>query len=79
MIRLINAIAKINGGSKFPEINGEVYFSQTSSGVIVTAKINNLPHTNDICGDRIFGFHIHQGMSCTGNEEDEFKDARNTL
>ena len=72
---LNNAEAKIKGGSKFPEIDGNVYFSQTPKGVIVTAKINNLPYLNEKCTQRIFGFHIHNGTSCTGDEEDEFKNA----
>lgn len=75
MISLTNAKAIIKGGKKYPNINGVVTFKQTKNGIIVTAKINNLPHTNINCNNRIFGFHIHTGTSCTGNSEDEFSNA----
>ncbi|MBR5228089.1 MAG: superoxide dismutase family protein [Clostridia bacterium] len=71
----VNAKATIKGSSKFPNIKGIVYFKETSNGVIVTAKIYNLPAGSSHCDSRIFGFHIHQGTSCTGNVEDPFKDA----
>lgn len=72
---LKSAKAEIKGGKKFPKIQGEITFRQTKRGVIVTAKIENLPNSKQICSSGIFGFHIHQGESCTGDIEDEFKDA----
>lgn len=45
-ISFINAKEIVKGGNKFPQINGEVYFRETAKGVIVTARINNLPHSN---------------------------------
>ena len=72
---IANAKATIKGGKKYPEINGNVYFKQTKNGVIVTAEINNLPTSNNVCEPRICGFHIHKGTSCTGDDTDEFKDA----
>ena len=68
------ARAEIKGGKKYPQIEGIVTFRQTKRGVIVTAKIENLPHSNQKCETGIFGFHIHTGESCTGNAEDEFKN-----
>ncbi len=72
---LINAKANIRGGKKFPNINGEVYFRQTTNGVIVTTRIYNLPSSSNVCNSRIFGFHIHSGNSCSGDTNDEFKNA----
>ena len=74
-IKFANAKAYIKGGEKFPKIKGEVYFRQTKKGVFVTAKIYNLPFSNKNCEYGIFGLHIHSGTSCTGNKEDEFKNA----
>lgn len=71
---IANAKATIKGGKSFPKINGNVYFRQTKNGVIVTAKINSLPTSNKPCDSRIFGFHIHEGTSCTGDATDEFKN-----
>lgn len=46
------------------------------NGVLVTAKINGLPQSNTNCTGRFFGFHIHEGSSCTGNLNDEFANAK---
>ena len=70
-----DAKAIIKGSSKYPRINGEVYFKNTNKGVILTARINGLP----INSGRFFGFHIHEGNSCTGDSLDEFKDAKTHL
>ncbi|MDO5556888.1 MAG: superoxide dismutase family protein [Clostridia bacterium] len=73
---LYDAKADIKGGKDFPKINGTVYFKQTKNGVMVTAKIKNLPQAKDNCTGRFFGFHIHSGNSCTGNAEDEFANVK---
>ncbi len=73
------AKANIKGGKKYPKIDGTVTFRETKNGVIVTAKINNLPQYKDKCKGRFFGFHIHEGTSCTGNLEDEFANAKSHL
>ena len=66
------AKAEIKGGKKYPKIRGIVNLRQTGKRVLITAKIYNLPTTIGNCNKRIFGFHIHEGNSCTGNKEDEF-------
>jgi len=70
------AKAEIRGGKKYRNIKGTVTFRQTSRGVIVTAKIYNLPSEIGKCNSKIFGFHIHEGTSCTGDIQDEFKDTK---
>lgn len=56
-----NAKADIKGGKDYPSIDGVVLFKETRQGVLVTAKINGLPHSNDKCKcNRFFGFHIHE-------------------
>lgn len=70
------AKAIIRGGNGFPEINGIVHFKETQNGVILTAKIQGLPQSNNNCTGRFFGFHIHEGTSCTGNLSDEFADSK---
>lgn len=72
---LYNAKANIKGGKLYPQINGVVYFNQTKRGVLITSEIYNLPTFKENCKYGIYGFHIHTGTSCTGDEEDEFKDA----
>lgn len=54
-----SAKANIKGGKNFPQINGTVTFKEVKDGVILTAKINNLPQSKDHCKGRFFGFHIH--------------------
>lgn len=70
------AKAHIKGGKDFPNIDGYVYFKETKQGVIVTAKINGLPKSNDKCTGNFLGFHIHEGTSCTGIINDEFANAK---
>lgn len=67
-----NAKANIKGGKQYPNINGIVYFKETKKGVILTAKINELPQAKNNCKGRFFGFHIHSGSECSGNMNDEF-------
>lgn len=67
-----DAKADIKGGRNYPGIRGVVYFKETPNHVLVTAKIDGLPQSNDKCAGRFFGFHIHEGNSCSGNAEDEF-------
>lgn len=69
------AKATIKGGKDFPNINGTVEFQETKDGVMVTAKIKGLPSDRSVCYGRFFGFHIHSGTSCTGNNEDEFANS----
>lgn len=73
---LKTAKANIRGGKKYPNIKGVVSFKETKRGVLVTAKINGLPRKISNCKGNFFGFHIHEGTSCTGNNEDEFSDAK---
>lgn len=70
------ASAKIKGSNKYPNLYGKVSFKQLKDGVLVTAEINGLPYEEDSCKSGIFGFHIHEGNSCTGTEENPFADAK---
>lgn len=74
-------IAKVNikGGKKYPKINGAVTFREVKNGVLVTAKVNGLPQSSDSCTGRFFGFHIHEGSSCSGTISDEFANAKTHL
>ena len=69
-----NAVAVINGSKAYPEIYGKVRFYQVRDGVIVYADISGLPTAKGLCKSPIFGFHIHSGISCTGNSNDPFAD-----
>lgn len=70
------ASARIAGSENYPDLSGTVRFYQTKEGVIVLAEISGLPHSEQPCRDRIFGFHIHEGSGCGGNNKDEpFPDA----
>lgn len=70
-----HAEAVIHGSSVYCNIHGIVRFYQTSNGTIIHAELTNLPKESSPCKRKIFGFHIHSGRSCTGNEKDPFADA----
>lgn len=61
----------IRGSAKYPKISGKVNFYATQSGVVVVSEVMGLPKTNT----NVFGFHIHEGKSCTGNQTDPFANA----
>lgn len=70
------AVAMVTGSGKYPNIEGTVRFYQISQGVVVLAEMFGLPSPKEKCEKSpIFGFHIHEGASCTGNGEDDFADA----
>lgn len=74
-----SAKAHIKGGKKYPKINGIVTFRENKDGIIVTAKITGLPQSKNSCTGKFFGFHIHEGNSCTGNINDEFANTKSHL
>ena len=73
--RIPNATAQLRGSEEYSEIKGEVRFYQTDLGTIVAAEVNGLPSPESLCANPVFGFHIHNGGSCTGNQADPFADA----
>ena len=50
----------------YPNLRGTVYFFQADARVIVVADVSNLPE-QDPCGG-VFGFHIHEGTGCGGDD-----------
>ena len=72
--KLPDAVAVIYGNDDHPDINGVVRFYQTSRGAITVAQISGLPSGYGNCEEPIFGFHIHEGASCTGSGEESFGD-----
>lgn len=71
---MANAIMR--GSEKFSGIRGDVAFKQLKKGVLVTAEISGLPNNADKCDNGVFGFHIHEGTDCNGNEKDPFANSK---
>lgn len=65
----------IKGGTKYPDIYGNVTFIQKDKGVLVNTEIFGLPYVKYT--NELYGFHIHEGSSCTGNNNDEFGNTGN--
>lgn len=68
------AYAEVEGSEAYPEIKGELAFYPLWRGSLVVASISGLPDGGKPCGERFFGFHIHEGVACTGNDADPFAD-----
>lgn len=62
------AVAQVQGGDAAPELTGTVSFFPSGTNTMVIADIQNLPQNNKPCQSGIFGFHIHEGISCEGEE-----------
>ena len=69
------AFADIRGSEAYPDIEGSVVFYSEPQGVLVLTAVTGLPVPDEPCGNTIHAMHIHQGGSCSGNEEDPFADA----
>lgn len=68
------AYAEVRGSERYPEIYGMVYFFDEGRGSVVLAEIYNLPDEETGNVGRFFGFHIHEGSTCTGPSNDPFAD-----
>ena len=67
------AFAVINGSEKYPDVFARINFYQHGDDIIVATWAKGLPINE--CGSGVFGFHIHSGESCTGNDTDPFSYA----
>ena len=76
MNKKCDAKALITGKDIYKEIIGKAYFYNTNNGVLVVMEVNGLPQAKDKCNGRIFGVHIHEGDSCTGNETDIYANTK---
>lgn len=71
---IYDAQAYIYGSEKYPNAMGRVFFYQLSKGVLVATEVTGLPMDKGRCKNGVFGFHIHEGSSCTGTPTDPFAD-----
>lgn len=74
LLRHPDARATISGSEAYPQIHGKINLYQLEHGVMIGADITGLPFT-PARKNSFFGFHIHEGMSCTGNETDPYANA----
>jgi len=63
-----DAVAKIRGGAEVPKLSGCIRFYQQKGCVLIVAEIFGLSRENET---GFFGFHIHQGESCSGTDFSE--------
>lgn len=70
-----DAAAVIKGSAEYPGVRGTVSLYRAGGGVLLAAEVTGLPRGTGACAVNVFGFHIHEGYSCTGNAEDPFANA----
>lgn len=63
-----DAMAQIRGGVEVPTLSGCIRFYQQKGCVLIVVEIFGLPRENET---GFFGFHIHQGESCSGTDFSE--------
>ena len=63
-----DAVAQIRGGVEVPKLSGCIRFYQQKGCVLIVVEIFRLPRENET---GFFGFHIHQGESCSGTDFSE--------
>lgn len=63
------AWACLMGSDSYPDLKGIALFYPIQDGSFIVVTAEGLP------GDGFYGFHIHDGYSCTGNMSDPFANA----
>lgn len=71
-----DAKADIRGSAAYPDVIGKANFFQTKDGMLICAEVMGLPTNREPCAAGVFGFHIHEGKTCTGTTEDPFADTK---
>ena len=62
-----DAVTEIRGGVEVLKLSGCVQFYQENGCVLIVARVSVLPESET----GFFGFHIHQGESCSGTDFSE--------
>lgn len=75
LTQMPDAYAELTGNPGTGEITGMVRFYSVGAGVLVNAEVYGLPAGTNPCSSDIFGFHIHEGHSCSGTAEDPYANA----
>lgn len=73
MLACPTACAIVKGSEEYCKIAGYVNFYSVPGGTIVAAEVTGLPRKKKFCDSEIFGFHIHEGGQCLGEEGEPFK------
>lgn len=68
------AYANVRGSEEYAGVHGTVLFFPVRGGTLVSAEVYGLPAGDGVCGNPVFGFHIHENGECSGNETDPFAD-----
>lgn len=74
----MNAKARIEGGTIYPNIKGLVYFQEVENGTEVSVSVIGLPPFSREGGNAVapFGFHIHDGNDCSeGTDNNPFPNS----
>ena len=71
-----DAYAQIRGDAKHSEIHGNVYFFEMYGGTLVVAEVEGLPNTENAPNGNFYGFHIHEGAVCAGDDKDPFAQTK---
>lgn len=66
------ASSLLSGSEKYPKIHGILRLYDHPLGTVVYASVCGLPFSEEPCRNAVFGFHIHEGGSCEGKENDPF-------
>ncbi len=73
-----SAFATIRGSRFFPAISGRALFYPLATGTLTAVHVVGLPYPTSSCNKTFYGFHIHEGASCTDKDENNpFSDTGN--
>ena len=66
------ASAEVSGDNRHPGIKGRIEFYGVYGGTVVVAEVSGLTEAGTGQEQGFYGFHIHEGASCTGKQSDSF-------
>lgn len=69
------ATAEIRGNAEYKSIRGTADLYDTYEGTIIIVEIQGIPEELEKKYGGFYGFHIHEGASCTGTAKAPFSDA----
>lgn len=75
MKRLPVAYAQLFGSPSNPGIFGSVCFYEVYKGTVVTAEVHGVTNEIGEMATGFYGFHVHSGSECSGNDTDPFANA----
>lgn len=69
------AQARIKGSPQYASLQGTALFYPFWNGTLIFVSLTGLPDSDAHCAEKMYAFHIHEGISCSGTPQEPFSNA----